>query len=307
MPPRILVYGVTGSGKSTAAGRIAARTGSPLTSVDELTWLPGWVAVDEQAQRERFAALAATDAWVLDGAYSGWLDVVLARAELVVGLDYPRWLSLQRLLRRTVGRIARRQSVCNGNTESWRQLVSRDSILVWHFRSFRRKRERLRDWAASGDGPQVLLFSRPRQLEAWIAALPASVPPAPRAVAVVRRGAEVLLVRRHRGGRDYAVLPGGGVEPGESFEEAAVRELREESTLRARVQRRLLTTEDDGREARYFLMTDVEGSPELSGPEREACGPGDRYELTWAAAADLGRLGLQPAHLRDDLPRLLGL
>ena len=32
-------------------------------------------------------------------------------------------------------------------------------------------RARMRAWAASPDGPQVLLFRRPRDLEAWIATL----------------------------------------------------------------------------------------------------------------------------------------
>jgi 8-oxo-dGTP pyrophosphatase MutT (NUDIX family) len=55
--------------------------------------------------------------------------------------------------------------------------------------------------------------------------------------------------RRHVRGRDYAVLPGGSVEPGETFEEAAVRELEEESTLRTRVGHQLLAGQHNGREA----------------------------------------------------------
>ncbi|BCW70380.1 hypothetical protein NicSoilB8_14240 [Arthrobacter sp. NicSoilB8] len=52
-----------------------------------------------------------------DSAYGGWRDLVLARAELVVALDYPRWLSLSRLVRRTVRRIVTGPVVCNGNRE----------------------------------------------------------------------------------------------------------------------------------------------------------------------------------------------
>lgn len=165
---RILVYGVTGSGKSTAATRIAERTGLSLTLVDDLTWQPGWVPVDPTIQRALMAEIVAGDRWVLDSSYGAWLDEVLPRVELILGLDFPRWFSLQRLVRRTIRRSLTGQLVCNGNTESLRQLFSRDSIVVWHFKSFRRKRGRMRAWAASEQGPDVLLFSRPRALEAWL-------------------------------------------------------------------------------------------------------------------------------------------
>lgn len=168
---RILVYGVTGAGKSTCAQRLAGRLGLPVVLADELTWRPGWVAVPEDEQRRTFAEIAARDEWVLDTAYGLWLDVVLPRAELVVGLDYPRWLSLQRLLRRSVARAVDKRPICNGNTESWRSMVSSDSIVAWHFRSFTSKRERMRAWAASPEGPEVLLFRRPRDLEAWLRTL----------------------------------------------------------------------------------------------------------------------------------------
>lgn len=171
MARRILVYGVTGAGKSTAAEKIARRTGLPLTLVDELTWRPGWVLLPEEVQRDRFAAIAAQDSWVLDTAYSSWLDLVLPRVDLVVGLDYPRWFSLQRLLRRSVMRAIDQRPVCNGNTESLRALTSRGSILLWHFSSFRRKRDRMRAWASTASPPEVVLFSRPRDLEVWIAGL----------------------------------------------------------------------------------------------------------------------------------------
>src|SRR2546423_15488645 len=104
MPDRILVYGVTGSGKTFLADRISAATGIPWQAVDDLTWEPGWVPVPEDVQRRRIKAICAGDRWVLDTAYGSWLDVPLARADLIVALDFPRWLSLSRLLRRSIAR-----------------------------------------------------------------------------------------------------------------------------------------------------------------------------------------------------------
>lgn len=184
-PRRILVYGVTGAGKTVAARRIAARSALPLVLVDELTWQPGWVPVAEVTQRELFTTVAAEDRWVLDSAYGAWLDVVLPRAELVVALDYPRWFSLQRLMRRTVIRSIDKKPVCNGNTESLRGILGEDSIIRWHFRSFTRKRRRMRQWAAADDGPAVLLFSRPKDLERWISRIEAWSPIRPPSTAPV--------------------------------------------------------------------------------------------------------------------------
>ncbi|MDT0186624.1 adenylate kinase [Microbacterium sp. ARD31] len=171
LPDRVLVYGVTGSGKSTAALAIGARTGHPVTLVDELTWLPGWVPVEASRQREVIGEIVAGERWLLDSAYGDWLDLLLPRTQLVIGLDYPRWLSLSRLVRRTVSGAITKEPRCNGNVESFRKMVDRSSIIRWHFQSFARKRDRMRGWADAPDGPEVLLFRHPRELDAWLTSL----------------------------------------------------------------------------------------------------------------------------------------
>jgi adenylate kinase family enzyme len=167
----LFVYGVTGSGKTTLARQIAERTGLPWHSVDDLTWEPGWVQVPDDEQRRRIGRLCAGGRWVLDAAYAKWSDIPLARAELIVALDYPRWISLSRLLRRTLLRCVTRTRICNGNVESLRMLLSEESIVRWHFESFSRKRERIRRWAAEEDGPAVLRLTSPRETRRWLATL----------------------------------------------------------------------------------------------------------------------------------------
>jgi adenylate kinase family enzyme len=168
---RILVHGVTGSGKSTLAARISAATGIPWTSVDDLTWEPDWVQVPEAEQRRRMEAICSRDSWILDTAYTAWRDVPLATVELVVALDYPRWLSLGRLLRRTALRIVDRRPICNGNVESLRGTLSRESIIVWHFRTFRSKHEQVLRWLEDPGGLEVVRLTSMAETERWLTGL----------------------------------------------------------------------------------------------------------------------------------------
>lgn len=171
---RILVYGVTGSGKTTLARAIGSRLNLPWHEADQLTWEPGWVAVPLETQRGRIQSIVAGESWVLDTAYSKWKEVPLGRAQLIIGLDYPRVVSLSRLLRRCLARMADGKTVCNGNRETLRNFLSRNSIVQWHFASFARKRARIREWEASSDGPPVFRIRTPREAEAFLSQLPVS-------------------------------------------------------------------------------------------------------------------------------------
>jgi 8-oxo-dGTP diphosphatase len=54
-----------------------------------------------------------------------------------------------------------------------------------------------------------------------------------RVAAMIRRGDTVLLCNHTKQGRSYWLLPGGGVEEGESLHEALLRELDEECSLKS--------------------------------------------------------------------------
>ena len=127
----------------------------------------------------------------------------------------------------------------------------------------------------------------------------------PRAAAVVVNGDLVLVMKRHKRGRDYAVLPGGGLEEGETAAEAALRELHEETTLLAEIDRLLWTGRHNDRPAWYFLMTAVRGRAELSGPEALANQPDNSFELCWITSDRFAELGLHPPDIRGPLAELL--
>ncbi|CAM5503439.1 Nudix hydrolase domain-containing protein OS=Streptomyces microflavus OX=1919 GN=Smic_46430 PE=3 SV=1 [Streptomyces microflavus] len=87
---------------------------------------------------------------------------------------------------------------------------------------------------------------------------PAAVPPVRvRAGAILIRDGHLLLIRFQDPDEDgpYYEIPGGGVEAGETPEEAAVRELREETGLLGSVGREVARVWKGGRYEHYFLMT----------------------------------------------------
>jgi 8-oxo-dGTP diphosphatase len=97
---------------------------------------------------------------------------------------------------------------------------------------------------------------------------------------VVRRAADglcVLLV--HRARYDDWSFPKGGVEEGETLEQAAVREVKEETGLACQVARKLTTArysyrtrkgDERPKVVHYFLMRPTGGHPQAAGDEVDA-------------------------------------
>jgi 8-oxo-dGTP diphosphatase len=88
---------------------------------------------------------------------------------------------------------------------------------------------------------------------------------------VVVRDGMVLLVHRPR--YDDWTLPKGKLDPGESFEDAAVREVEEETGLRCRLVRELPSTEYRVRgrpkTVRYWLMEPESDTPFVPNDETD--------------------------------------
>lgn len=117
-----------------------------------------------------------------------------------------------------------------------------------------------------------------------------------RAACIVFDDGHVLLMHRSRDGQQYYVVPGGGIEPNETAQQACLRELFEETSLRAATARLIISHEDqDGSRTDYFLIDDPIGRPRLGGPEAERNSPANHYELRWVPAQDIATIPLRPA------------
>ena len=80
-----------------------------------------------------------------------------------------------------------------------------------------------------------------------------------RAGAILIEDDKVALIERYRDGKHYFVFPGGGVDEGETSQEAAVREMEEETGLRVTVKRELAEIHFGLSKQRYFQVERVGG------------------------------------------------
>jgi adenylate kinase family enzyme len=99
---RVLVDGMMGSGKSTFARALAARTGLPVIHLDVHYWKPGWERPSDDEWRERQRALLVGEAWIIDGNYKETLHLRLERADTVISLETPWWLCATRAFLRGI-------------------------------------------------------------------------------------------------------------------------------------------------------------------------------------------------------------
>lgn len=171
---RVVVLGLTGSGKTTLAAALAQALDAPHVELDALHWEPNWTMADREVLRARVATAIAGDAWVVDGNYSVARDLIWPRATAIIWLDYPLPLVVARLFRRTLWRWLARAELWNGNRERlWPQFFSRDSLFLWAIqqRPKHRREYPLIPTTPEAAGARFIRLRSARETAAWLAGL----------------------------------------------------------------------------------------------------------------------------------------
>ncbi len=117
-----------------------------------------------------------------------------------------------------------------------------------------------------------------------------------RAVAIIIKNNKVALIHRKKEGKDYWVFPGGGVEEGETPEDAVVREVQEELSLDCKVVKLFFSVESylGGNKDPYFLCSADSDEIKLGGPEKERQSEQDWYSPQWVEFEKVRNLNLLP-------------
>jgi adenylate kinase family enzyme len=97
---RVLVIGSGGAGKSTFARRLGEKIGLEVIHLDVLYWKPNWVETDKDAWQKTIEKVIKRDSWIMDGNFSGTLDVRIPAVDTVIFLDLPTVVCVYRIFKR---------------------------------------------------------------------------------------------------------------------------------------------------------------------------------------------------------------
>ena len=171
-PERVLIAGVTGSGKTTLARRVAGLWDLRHVEIDGLfhgeNWTPRATFLDD------VRAFANEDRWVTEWQYTskGTDEILAPRAQIVIWLDYPYRIARRRLLLRTVRRRLLRTPLWNGNVEPalWERdgWTGENDILRWQKNTRTKWSERMPRIEATHPHLHVVHLDHPRALDAWL-------------------------------------------------------------------------------------------------------------------------------------------
>lgn len=99
---KILVVGVSASGKSVFSRKLGHRTGLPVTYIDALMWKPGWSYIGDDETVKLLDEASQQPEWIIEGYIEKEAQaLILERADSIIYLDYPRCVAAWRYIKRS--------------------------------------------------------------------------------------------------------------------------------------------------------------------------------------------------------------
>lgn len=124
-----------------------------------------------------------------------------------------------------------------------------------------------------------------------------------RVALIIIDGGKILLLHRLKNGEEYYVFPGGGIEEGESAEEAVTREAKEETGFDIKISKKLWENKNknNNRTEYYFLVDKFNGelATEIGGPEQKTQSADNVYHLEWVALDKIKDIKLLPEEIKQ--------
>ena len=159
---RIIVLGCPGSGKSTFARALAARTGLSLIHLDSVWWRADGSHISRDEFDRALAELLAGEKWIMDGDYSRTYEVRLRAADTVIFLDYPEDVCMAGI----VGRVGEERP-----DMPWTESALDPELVAMVKNYARDNRPVLLDLLRRYADRQVLVFTDRTRADRWLSEL----------------------------------------------------------------------------------------------------------------------------------------
>ncbi len=162
---KILIIGSGGAGKSTLARQLGTILGLEVIHLDIWYWNPGWVETPKAEWQSIIQDLILRESWIMDGNYSGTLDIRLSVADTVIFLDFPRLLCLSRLIKRSF--MYARQSRPDMASDCPERLNWEFLKYIWSYPITRRP-EILEKLCQVAPNQQVIILRKPTEVKEFL-------------------------------------------------------------------------------------------------------------------------------------------
>ena len=98
---KIVIVGVSASGKSTFAKKLSEKTHLPFFLMDAIMWNPGWKYIGDEETVKKLEEISTGDEWLIEGYISKEARTfIFDRADTIIYLDYPPIVATIRYLKR---------------------------------------------------------------------------------------------------------------------------------------------------------------------------------------------------------------
>jgi len=162
---KILVIGSGGAGKSTFSIRLSKILNIEVIHLDTRYWQPGWVEPSKEEWKKTIEMLIARETWIMDGNYSGTLDLRIVACDTLIFLDISRWVCVWRVIKRFMkNRNRRRPDMAEGCID---RFDLRFVIWVWNYRK-RSRPKIVKLIEEKTDGKTVILLRSDGEVERFL-------------------------------------------------------------------------------------------------------------------------------------------
>lgn len=168
---KVLVLGCPGSGKSIFSTELGKITGLPVIHLDAHYWKAGWLATPTDEWRKVVSNLMSKhERFIMDGNYSGTLDLRIKEADTIYYFNLPRPLCLYRVVKRRIKHHGRtRADMADGCEEK----VDLEFLTyIWNFK--KKKQHQMEAFLKEAHhNKQVIIFKKTHEADSYLKKLAA--------------------------------------------------------------------------------------------------------------------------------------